>query len=149
MAISQGSFRDDGSGSYLFLLTGDDVRGAAVVSSDRLQCRMLTGLGCDGPSGRTRLGQEAPRLPGTRLAWTPLSKRNFCPAQEHKEYSSWVVGLGGIFVHEENCILTNFRIILSSLSGNFSILRIFYCIIYFLVSGLLYSCCPPCGINSF
>ncbi|XP_063319499.1 uncharacterized protein LOC134618137 isoform X1 [Pelmatolapia mariae] len=61
----------------------DDVRGAAVVSSDGLQCRMLTGLGCDGPSGRTRLGQEAPRLPGTRLAWTPLSKRNFCPAQEH------------------------------------------------------------------
>lgn len=48
MAISQGSFRDDGSGSCLFLRTGDDVRGAAVVLSDGLQCRMRTELGCDG-----------------------------------------------------------------------------------------------------
>lgn len=76
-----------------------------------------------------------PRLPGTRLAWTPLWRRNFWTACKpitniHPGLGdSYIVGLGGILVHAENCIFTSFGITFSSLGGTLSCWELF--IVYF------------------
>lgn len=96
-----------------------------------------------------------PRLPGTRLAWTPLWRRNFWTACKpitniHPGLGdSYIVGLGGILVHAENCIFTSFRITFSSLGGTLSCWELLLYTSLFLVFGLFYPCCASRGINCF
>lgn len=137
MAVSQGGFWDGGYGPYLFIYTvmmqRDPRWHRATDSSAEWK------LGWDvmwWAQWRNERGIGAPpRLPGTRLAWTPLWRRNFWTACKpitniHPGLGdSYIVGLGGILVHAENCIFTSFRITFSSVGGTLSCWELF--IVYF------------------